>query len=80
MPWKPRINAKQLKKQNDELTIKLIRAREALETSERRRSTLEIVLHARLNRITELNGRIDALREQNRRLTPPPNAATAAAK
>jgi hypothetical protein len=68
MPWKPRINAKQLKKQNEELAIKLIRAREALEASERRRSTLEIVLHARLNRITELNGRIDALREQNRRL------------
>jgi hypothetical protein len=93
MPWAPKINPKQLKKQNEELAIKLIRAREALTISERRRETLEIVLHARLNRITELNGRIDALREQNRRLdaeadkladlvrlAPPPNAATAAAK
>jgi chromosome segregation ATPase len=68
MPWAPKINPKQLKKQNEELAIKLTRAREALTISERRRETLEIVLTARLNRISELNGKIDSLRRQNQKL------------
>ena len=68
MPWRPRLNAVRLKKHADELASKLLRTREELALSERRRSTLEIILRARLNRITELNGKIDALRALNRRL------------
>jgi hypothetical protein len=68
MPWRPRIDARKLKRQADELASKLLRAREALAISERRRETLEIVLTARLNRISELNGKIDSLRRQNQKL------------
>jgi hypothetical protein len=81
-------DARKLKRENDELGVKLVRLREALDTSERRRQTLEIVLTARLNRIGELNDRLERARAQNRqldeendrlaemvRLAPPANAA-----
>jgi hypothetical protein len=68
MPWKPRLNPKQLKQTNDRLSAALIRTREALEISERRRTGLEIALTARLNRISELNDRLERARAQNRAL------------
>jgi hypothetical protein len=46
----------------------LLRTREALALSERRRETLEIVLTARLNRIGELNDRLERARAHNRQL------------
>ena len=68
MPWKPRLNPKQLKQTNDRLSAALIRTREALEISERRRTGLEIALTARLNRISELNDRLERAPAQNRAL------------
>jgi hypothetical protein len=68
VPWRPRIDARKLKRQANELTSKLLRTREALEISERRRRTMEIVLTARLNRISELNDRLERVRAQNGKL------------
>jgi hypothetical protein len=68
MPWHPKIDALELKRKNDELAFRLLRVREQLESSERRRVGLEIVLNARLTRIGELSGKFERLREQNRRL------------
>jgi len=70
MPWPRRLSAdaRKLHQRNRELANQLLHTQEELQISERRRTGLEVILSARLNRITELNGRIDALREQNRRL------------
>ena len=68
MNWQPRLKPKQLKQANDRLSAALIRTREALEISERRRTGLEIALTARLNRISELNDRLERARAQNRAL------------
>ena len=93
MPWQPHLNPKQLRQANDQLSSALIRTREALEISERRRAGLEMVLTARLNRISELNDRLERVRAQNRALdkecerlvamikfAPPVDAAMPAAK
>jgi hypothetical protein len=86
-------DARKLERKNHELAVRLLRVREALEISERRRTGLEIVLTARLNRISELNDRLERVRAQNRaldgecerlaemiRLTPAANAVTPAPK
>ena len=57
-----------LRRQNHELAMRLLRAREELQVSERRRTGLEAILTARLNRIGDLTGRLERAREQNRRL------------
>jgi hypothetical protein len=93
MNWRPRLNPKQLKQANDLLSSALIRTREALEIGERRRAGLEIILAARLNRIGNLNDKLERLRAQNRaldgecerlaemvRLAPAANAVTPAPK
>jgi hypothetical protein len=90
MPWQPRINPKQLKKHHDELALKLLRTREELQKQERYATGLEIALSTRLERIDELNGKLEQSREQIRRLdlqneiliemiaAPPVDAATPA--
>jgi septal ring factor EnvC (AmiA/AmiB activator) len=57
-----------LKRENDRLAVALLRMREELQKSERYTDGLKIVLHERLERIDELNGKIDQLRAQNKRL------------
>jgi len=68
MPWRPRIDAVKIKRQNDELTSKLIRTREQLENRERYIVGLEVILNARLARISELNDKLERIRAQNRAL------------
>jgi hypothetical protein len=68
MPWTPKINPKQLKKQHDELALRLLRVREELQTSERHRVGLEVLLDVRGERIDELIAQIDRLRQQNQKL------------
>jgi uncharacterized coiled-coil protein SlyX len=68
MPWKPRIDAVQLKRKNDELAARLLRAKDELQAAERRRVGLEIALSVRGETIAELNGKLDRLRAQNRKL------------
>jgi len=68
VPWRERLNAKELKRANDQLSSALIRTREELEISERRRTGLEMILAARLNRIGNLNDQLERVRAQNRQL------------
>jgi septal ring factor EnvC (AmiA/AmiB activator) len=70
MHCQPRPNREtlKLKRQNDELAFKLLRAKEALQTAERHRVGLEVMLDARLERIDKLTAQVDQLREQNRKL------------
>ena len=87
MPWKQRLNAAALKLANDQLSADLIRAREQLEIIKRQCRAMKIALTVRLNRITELNGKLELVRAQDRALdqecerltamikfTPPANA------
>jgi septal ring factor EnvC (AmiA/AmiB activator) len=86
MPWerRPTIDAVALKRKNDELAFQLLRVREQLQNKERYAIGLEVLLRERLGRIDELNGKLEQLREQNRRLERTPGghdtlrAATAA--
>ena len=48
--------------------MQLLRVREQLQKQERYATGLEIALSTRLERIDELTGTIDRLREQNKRL------------
>ena len=69
MPWPRYTPVKaQLKRHNDELARQLLRVREQLRDKEYRCSGLEMILRERLKRIDELNGKIEQLRDQNRRL------------
>ena len=68
MVWKYKPIAVQLKKHNAELASALTRVREQLRSKECRCSGLEMILRERLKRIDELNGKIEQLRDQNRRL------------
>jgi hypothetical protein len=68
MPWRPNIDALKLKRKKDELALRLLRTQEQLQISERRRTGLEMILTARLNRISELNDRLERVRAQNRAL------------
>jgi hypothetical protein len=68
MPWAPKINPTQLKKQHDELALRLLRVREELQTSERHRLGLEVLLDLREEKIDELSAQVDRLRQQNKKL------------
>jgi predicted nuclease with TOPRIM domain len=70
MPWerRPNIDAVALKRKNDELASQLLRVREELRNKQTYTAGLEILLHERLGKIDELNGKIDQLREQVRKL------------
>lgn len=92
MPWRPRIDASKLKRENDRLAFALIRAPEELQTAERHRIGLEVMLNVRGQRIDTLTEQVDRLRQQNQKLDAecehlakmarlaPPVDATAAAK
>jgi hypothetical protein len=68
MPWAVKLNARKLKQQADELAAKLLRTREELEISERQRVALQRILEMRLDRIGDLNDRLERARAQARRL------------
>jgi hypothetical protein len=48
--------------------VRLARAKEQLEIGRRLQNGMKIALSLRSNKITELNGKIEQLREQNKRL------------
>ena len=70
MPWsrRPSIDALKLKHENDALALKLVRLNSELATKTQYADRLQYLLHKRTQRIDELTGTIDQLREQNRRL------------
>jgi hypothetical protein len=67
MPWKPRALT-DLQRQLDAAQLKLLKANAELEHKTQCVSRLEYLLHQRTEMIDALHGRIDQLREQNRRL------------
>jgi hypothetical protein len=67
MPWKPRLIT-DLQRQLDAAQLKLLKANAELEHKNQCVQRLEILLHERCAMIDALHGRIDRLREQNRRL------------
>jgi hypothetical protein len=68
MPWRLRINAIKLQRENDALGFELIRVREKLRNAEGYNCGLEVLLIERLKRIDELQGRLDQSRQQVKRL------------
>jgi hypothetical protein len=68
MPWGPKINPKQLQKRHDELALRLLRVREELQTSERHRVGLEVMLEVRGEKIDKLTAQVDRLRRENGKL------------
>jgi len=70
MHWthRPKAAVVKLRRENHELAIRLLRVREQLQTSERQRIGLEVVLHERLERIDELNAKLVQSRQQIKRL------------
>ena len=70
MNWTRRttIASQRLQKQKDSLALQLLRMREQLETAERYRIGMEVVMSARLERIDKLTAQIDQLRRQNQKL------------
>jgi hypothetical protein len=67
MPWKPRAPS-DLQRQLDATQLKLLRANAELEHKTQCVSRLEILVAERNACIDALHGRIDQLRDQNRRL------------
>jgi hypothetical protein len=69
MPWKSsRINPKQLKQANDQLSAALIETRTALQIAERHRVGLEVMLAVRGEKIDQLSAQVDRLRHENGKL------------
>jgi hypothetical protein len=68
MPWRPSIDALKLKRANDELAARLLRAKDELQAAERRRIGLEVLLTTRGERIDRLTVLVDQLRTENKRL------------
>jgi len=68
MPWRPKLDAKKLKKQNDELALQLLRTREQLQQKEGYLVGMEVLLDQRAERIDRLTVQVDKLRAQNKRL------------
>ena len=71
MPWPRRRSSLievQLKRENDALALKLLRANSELATKTRYASRLEFLLRQRLERIDELTAQVDQVRMQNRKL------------
>jgi len=67
-PRKPTSAELRLQRQNDGLGIEIVKLRQQLATKERYAGRLEYLLRERLTRIDELNGKIDQLRHQNKKL------------
>jgi septal ring factor EnvC (AmiA/AmiB activator) len=68
MPWRPRPDVIKMKRECDRLAFQLLRLREQLQTSERYRTGMEVVMNARLERISKLTATVDLLRAQNKKL------------
>ena len=68
LPRKPTSAELRLQRQNDGLGIEIVKLRQQLATKERYAGRLEYLLRERLTRIDELNGKIDQLRHQNKKL------------
>ena len=67
MPWKPRpINP--LEKENNALKTVIVCLRTDVRNREGQIHRLELVLRQRSERIDELTGKVDRLRDQNRKL------------
>jgi hypothetical protein len=67
MPWKSR-RLEPLEKENDQLRTVIVCLRTELRHKEDFVGRLEYLLHQRSEMIDALHGRIDQLREQNRKL------------
>ena len=67
MPWKP-ASPSDLQRQVDTLAMRLLKANSELHLKTQYAQRLEYLLHERSERIDELTGRIDQLRERNKRL------------
>jgi len=70
MNWQRRrsIDAKRLKKHNDALALELLRVKEELQTADRHRIGLEVLLDLRGEKIDKLSAQVDQLRRQNQKL------------
>jgi hypothetical protein len=67
MPWKPK-PVTDLQRQLDATQLKLLRANAELRTKQIYCERLEHLLHQRCEMIDALHGRIDQLRDQNKKL------------
>ena len=67
MPWKPAALSN-LERQNHALQTALLELRRELATKQQYAGRLEYLLHERLERIDELNAKLDQSRQQVRRL------------
>jgi hypothetical protein len=67
MPWRPK-PVTDLQRQLDATQAKLLRANDELRTKQIYCERLEHLLHQRCEMIDALHGRIDQLREQNKKL------------
>ena len=70
MLWSPRTNAKvkKLRQENDKLRSSLVHLRRQRTTKQNRASGLELLLQERLQRIDELNAKLEQARAINHRL------------
>jgi len=68
VPWRPRIDARKLKRAHDELALRLLKVREELQTAERHRVGLEVLLNMRQERLDALTVQVEQLRRQNQKL------------
>jgi hypothetical protein len=67
MPWKSR-RLDSTEKENEPLRTVVIQLRDELRTKQTALSSLELALQARHQTIDALNGQLERVREQNRRL------------
>jgi len=67
-PPKPTRTELHLKRENDRLLTSIVVPRRELENRQGAVGRLKVLMRERSQRIDELNGRIEQLREQNRRL------------
>ena len=64
----PTIHEQHLLRENDGLRSEIVRLRHDLANKQGHVGRLEVLMRERSERIDELNGKIDQLREQNKRL------------
>ena len=64
----PTVHEQHLLRENDRLRTEIVRLRRDLANKEGHVGRLQVLMRERSERIEELNGKIDQLREQNRRL------------